>query len=175
MDKERIALLDMGRDSKLYHLDRLRQVPEASLNRHLIIAHLTQPAALNRVGFQYDAEMATFLGYSLQETADVVVELLERIAKGEFGDTDTYKKIKRSYTTDYFGLPSIRPDPVLAQLNRLFHYEGRLHAELGTLQSLGVAEVGLASGSPSDLRPITTDSFFRDFNIVDLDDFPALA
>lgn len=174
MKKERIALLDMGRDSKLHHLDRLRQVSEASLNRHLIIAHLTQPAALNRVGFQYDAEIAAFLGYSLQETADVVIELLERTSKGEFGDTDTYKKIKRSCTTDHFGLPSIRPDPVLAQLNRLFHYEDRLQAELGTLQSLGVADVELASDSTIGLRPITTDSFFRDFNIVDLDDIPAL-
>jgi len=62
-----------------FKLEGLVTVTTEQLNRHIIEGHLPNPVALHEVGLQYDAELALYLGLSLESTAEVIRSTLTAI------------------------------------------------------------------------------------------------
>lgn len=152
----------------LVRLHRLAtHTTKAGLNEHIITGHLGSAPSMKVYGYQYDAELAAFLGFSLQQAADATVEVIHSIKEGTFGSTQTF--IRLAHTYDYmaprgYGLPD--PEKLVARLEEDFDYSNRLKAELCTLGRLGVAVV--PCDEPS-VKPVLTDSFFETFSVVPVD------
>jgi hypothetical protein len=109
------------------------------------------------LGFRYDAELAAFLGLSLQETADATLATLEEIREGK--ELTYISPFYRVAAEAEFGQCS---NAIALYLEKYYDHSDRLKAELQTLYDLGVA-TGDRFDTP--IAPFDGDSFFEEFRI----------
>lgn len=150
-------------EARASELERLSRLTEGSLNHHIIEGHLPNPTALRHSGLRFDAELALYLGVSLEETASTLVKLLTAMRTGGFRSTTTYASMQRLIAADILAIPrSASPDLVQRQLNSLFSYEDHLRSCLQVLFNLDLADG--ESGEPI-VAPRKEDSFFKEFGL----------
>lgn len=155
---------DVDHMAKIMQLESLkRNIAEAGLNEHLIKVHVPIAQLMKRLGFQYDAELAAFLGISLQETADEAMGVISAIAEGRFADTSTFAKMAENSRIFRPHEQPLEADSHAHLLETELQYTDRLKAELQTLPRLGVASVDTYD---TPIEPMVHDPFFMGYGIV---------
>lgn len=144
--------------------ERMLSTTEDGLNQHLLNKHLPQPGLMSCLGFQFDAELAAFLGLNLDPVAEETRDMVLAARGSGFKASPTYQKML-AYRCEYETLGD------LEWKLREFQYPQRIAAELGTLVRLGLVSDGLIDDRvhqaiwDAGVQPVSNDSFFTSFNV----------